>query len=367
MKTRLALIGASLLCALSAPAMAYNVNYCLGTKIKWGTNSPALGASSVSFPTGYWRNGLQRTVDLTNQNPTPFFFTLGTDSGGVAIDNGQNEVWGSTSASVLQGAPAITYWQDTCFWFFGVITHRDEADVVFDYNAPFQWTADELKSSIIRYTGTRRQLQSTGVHELGHALGLLHVNTEYNIMGADFEHIWANGSAARGYLGEDASDGAVFLYGPWSFNYQDLGVAHWKYSFADGQYSRHVKTGIYNTSGILLPTWNVNGETGYRVNRGQSVQVEFSYENNGKNTQTVNTGWYISTNDVISRTDRLIATNTGMTLARDNVLTYRRTLTIPSNLTRGRNYWLGTIVDKESRVSDSVPSNNATYIPIHVN
>ncbi|NML18099.1 hypothetical protein [Azohydromonas caseinilytica] len=368
MKTKLALFGAALSCLAATPSMAFNINTCFGVPIKWGTNGPAMGASSISFPTGYWRDGLQRTVDLLNQNPSPFFFALQTDTGGLALGNGQNEVWGSSDNGILQGAPAITYWRDTCFQFLGVVvTHRDEADVIFDYRAPFQWTADELKSSIIRYTGTRRQLQSTGVHEFGHAMGLLHVNTEYNIMGADFEHIWANGSAARGYLGEDASDGAVFLYGLWSANYQDLGVAHWKYAFADGQYSRHVKTGIYDASGVALPTVSVNGETGYRVNRGQTVQVEFSYENNGKDTQTVNTGWYVSTNDIISRSDLRIATNTGMTLARNNVLTYRRTLTIPNNLARGTNYWVGTIVDMEGRVPDSVPSNNATYIPIRIN
>ncbi len=65
---------------------------------------------------------------------------------------------------------------------------------------------------------------------------------------------------------------------------------------------RHVKTGVYNTSDVLRPTVLVNGETGYKVKRGQLVRVDFTYENNGKNTQVVNTGWYISTNDLISTT-----------------------------------------------------------------
>jgi hypothetical protein len=368
MKATHALAGAAtLLCLASEPTMAYSYRTCFGVPIKWSTNGPTLAASPVSFPAGYWRNGLQRTVNLTNANPSPFFFSLITDGPTLGLNNGQNEVWGSTDNGVLQGAPAIAYTPFTCFLLLNVVVTRyNEADIIFDYRAPFQWTADELKSSIIRYTGARRQLQSTGVHEFGHGLGLLHVNTEYNIMGTDFEHIWANGSAARGYLGEDASDGTVFLYGLWSFNYQDLGVAHWRYAGASGQYSTHVKTGVYNTLGGLLPTVSVNGETGYLVNRGQRVQVEFTYENNGKNTQTVNTGWYISTNDVISRTDRLIVTNTGMRLVRDNVLTFRRALTIPSNLVPGANYWVGTIVDIARRVPDRVPSNNATYIPIRV-
>lgn len=366
MKIHLPLLGAALLALTAEPAMAFSYRTCLGTPLKWSSNTTSLRASPVSFPDGYWRNGLQRTVDLTNQNPSRFFFTLTTDSGGVARGNGQNEVWGTSDAGLLDGHPAITFQRLTCYWLFGVVAHYDEADVVFDYRAPFQWTADELKTSTLYYTGTRRQLLSTGIHEFGHALGLLHVNTEYNIMGNDFQHIWANGATARGYLGEDAGDGAAFLYGPWSANFQDLGVSHWKYDAASGEYSSHVKTAIYDSVGTRLPLVAVNGENGYRVRRGQTVQVEFTYENNGKDTQTVNTGWYVSNNDVVSAADRLIALNTGMTLGRDNVLTLRRTLTIPTNLARGRNYWLGTVVDKDFGVPDAVRANNATYIPIRV-
>ena len=138
--------------------------------------------------------------------------------------------------------------------------------------------------------------------------------------------IWANGSSANGYLGEDAADGTTYLYGPWSFAWQDLGVSHWKYFGTSGAYSDHVRTAVYSSTGAALPTVSVNGETGYRVNKGQVVQVEFTYENNGRDTQTVNTGWYVSTNDIISRTDRLIASNTGMVLSRGDVMTYRRTV-----------------------------------------
>lgn len=366
MKTKLALVGAALSCLAAAPAFAYNVGTCYGVPQKWGSNNTVLYASSVSFPTGYWRDGLQRTVDLTNQNPTPFYFTLGTDTNGISLGNGQSEVWGSTDPAVLQGSPAITYSYDTCYWLFGAVSYRTEADVIFNYGSPWQWTADETKSSLIYYTGSLRQLQGTGIHEFGHAMGLKHVNTEYNVMGADFQHIWANGASAHGYLGEDAADGATYLYGPWSVSWQDLGVAHWKYSYASGEYSFHAKTGVFDSAGVLLPTVSVNGETGYYVRPGQTVQVEFTYENNGRDTQTVNTGWYLSTNDIISTGDRLLATNTGMTLSRGDVLTYRRSVTIPSDAIVNKNYWLGTVVDKDNTVADAIRSNNATYVPIRV-
>ena len=347
-------------------ADAYSYRTCNGVKIKWNTNNPTMRASSVSFPTGYWRDGLQKSIDYTNRNPSPFFFSLVTDTGGVGVGNGQSEIWGTTSASVLQGSPAIAIPQITCYWLFGTVTRIDEEDVAFDYNAPFQWTADEVKSRLIQYGGSLRQLQGTAVHELGHALGLLHVNTEYNVMGTDFQHIWSNGSAARGYLGEDASDGTVFLYGLWSASYQDLGTVHWKYASASGEYSAHTKTVVYDANGSVLSSTANAGFQVYNVRRGQTVQAEFTYENNGKSTQTINAGYYVSTNDIISTGDRRIGTRTGMTLARDNVLTIRTTLRIPSDLKANTRYWLGTIVDPEKRVSDNVPSNNATYLPILV-
>lgn len=367
MRVSTLVLGGAFSLALSTQAMAFATNMCFDKRISWGTNNPTLNASAISFPTGYWRDGLQRATDLTNANPSPFFFTLGTDTNGLNVNNGESEVWGTTDTALLNGAPARAFIWWTCFQVGGVTTqHINEGDVIFDFQTPFQWTADELKSSIIRYTGTLRQLQGTAVHEFGHALGLNHVNTEYNVMGTDFEHIWANGSAARGYLGEDAADGVVALYGPWSFAWQDLGVAHWRFFGANGEYSDHEKTAVYNSADVLRPTVDVRGETGYRVRRGQNVRVEFTYENNGRDSQTVNTGWYISTNDVISTADRLIATNTGMTLSRGDVLTFRRDLTIPSDLKSGRRYYLGTIVDKDGAVADQVPSNNATYIPLKV-
>ena len=351
----------------ASQAFAFATNTCFEQRISWASDNPTLRASTVSFPTGYWRDGLQKAIDRTNQNPTPFWFTLGSDSDGLALNNGQNEVWGTTDNGLLNGAPARAFLWWTCVRVGNItIQHINEADVIFDYRAPWQWTADEVKTSVTRYTGTLRQLQGTAIHEFGHAMGLNHVNTEYNVMGADFEHMWANGSTVRGYLGEDAADGAVALYGLWSNNWQDLGVAHWRYNNADGEYSRHVKTGITNTSNVLLPTVMVNGETGYKVKRGQTVRVEFTYENNGKNTQVVNTGWYISTNDLISTTDRLVATNTGMSLGRADVMTYKRDIVIPTNLKLNTNYWVGTIVDKDNKVPDAIRSNNATYIPIRV-
>jgi hypothetical protein len=351
--------------ALAAtPAVAFSYKECLGEKIKFGSSSVTIRPNTVSFPAGYWENGIRDAVNKFNLNPSNFRYSVSMDSGGVGI-GGENEIWGSTDAGILQGAPAIAYQRWTCYWLFGDHVHMDSVDVIYDYNSPFQWTADSVKSSLIRYTGSGRSLQTTGAHELGHGLILNHVNTEYNIMGSDFEHIHVNGSTARAYTGEDAADGAVFLYGVRS-GWEDVAVVHWKYSGASGEYSDHTKTVIYNSTGGVLPTVTVNGETGYRVNRGQVVQAEFTYENNGATFRSgVQTGYYVSTNDLITTLDQRIG-GASWNLARDNVFTTTVTLTIPSSLTPNTNYWLGVILDENNAISESVEPNNATYIPIYV-
>ncbi len=353
---------------LSLPdmALAYSYKNCLGHPIKFGSASQTVRPSTVSFPAGYWENGIRDTVTKFNRNPSNFRYSVSMDAGSVGRNNGQNEIWGDTG-SILSGAPAVAYQYWTCYWFFGDHVHMNEVDVIFDYGAPWQWTADTVKSSLIRYTGSLRAIQTTGAHELGHGLILNHVNTEYNIMGADFEHIHVNGSTATAYTGEDAADGMAFLYGVRSPAWEDVAVVHWKYSGASGEYSDHTKTVIYNTSGGVLPTVNVNGETGYRVNRGQSVRAEFTYENNGANTKNgIQTGYYISTNDLITTSDRKIG-SASYNLGRDNVYTTTTTLTIPNDLISGTNYWLGVVIDDTGAIPESVESNNATYIPIRVN
>jgi hypothetical protein len=192
------------------------------------------------------------------------------------------------------------------------------------------------------------------------------VNTEYNVMGTDFEHIHVNGSIARAYIGEDTADATVFLYGTRSPAFEDVAVVHWKYSGASGEYSDHTKTVVTNSAGGALGTTSVNGETGFLVNRGQVVRAEFTYENNGANTKnSIVTGYYVSTNDFISTFDQRIGGAT-WNLSRGDVLTTTVTLTIPSNLTPNTNYWLGVIIDENGAIPEAVEVNNATYIPIRV-
>ena len=226
-----------------------------------------------------------------------------------------------------------------------------------------RWSTSDLKQSLVHYGGRNRLLSGTAAHEFGHIMGLTHENRIYNIMGDDGTHMHVNGAIARTYAGVDAGNGAEHLYGTRSDSWEDLGVAQWKYDRAYGEYSQHRRTELYTAGGGNVQQISVGGETGYLVTPGQIVRAEFMLENNGKSAATVNVGFYISTNDIISTLDRRIGGGR-YDFPHYGLGTPPATVTIPSDLTIDRNYWLGIIVDEDDSIDERIEWNNATYIPL---
>jgi CARDB/Matrixin len=356
-----------LLAGVATQAHAYTTWECLGEKLDWTSASQTMRYSSVSFPSGSWRTALDTAIDRVNQNPSTFRFNKSYGDTSIGIDNGQNEAWFSSDPGVLSGAPAITYTQWDCidYWIFGKDVELTEADVIFDVHEAY--TTSMTRGNLWEYGGPYRPFQTTAIHELGHASGLGHTNNTYNIMGTDWQHVNVNGTTVRSYLGEDAANALVYLYGTTSASTEDLGVTHWKYRGTSGEYSTHQKTKVYTNTGGSLSTFTVNGETGYKVSKGQIVRFELTYENNGKSYQSsADVRYYVSTNDLISTGDTQIGSTT-FTLARDVVYTTYVTLTIPTTLTSGVTYHLGAIIDADGSLAEMTEANNATYLPIRIN
>jgi hypothetical protein len=176
----------------------------------------------------------------------------------------------------------------------------------------------------------------------------------------------ANGATAGTSPGEDAAAGLVALYGLWAEAPEDVGVAHWRWIGNGGGYSKHARTRIFGSDGIELPKACAPcKEPIYRVQAGQSVQFELSYENQGKSPQTIKIGYYLSTDDLITTADSRLGSRT-QTFSRNTVVTSRKTLTIPSTLTRGRTYWLGAIADYPNVLRERYEDNNAASTGIVV-
>ncbi|RJP26520.1 MAG: hypothetical protein C4527_15280 [Candidatus Omnitrophota bacterium] len=344
------------------PSHAFTYWECLNQKLKWDSNTVRMRASSVSFPIGQTQtNALASVIANLNLNPSKFDFNLTYNDDHLRRGNGENETWFSSDPSALNGAPAITwYWYDCVdYWIFGTDVEMNEADVVFDVNRT--WTFGTNKYAMWNYGGGARPFRTTAIHELGHALALAHTATSYNIMGEDWTHIHANGDSGNAYFGEDASNGAVFLYGADSTAREDLSVTHWRWTGHSGEYSTHSRTRIFNNTGSELAKVAGETEPRYYVDNGQTIQVEFTYENNGTNSHTVNIQFYLSTNDYISTMDRLLQTQ-GVTLGRNDVWTTTHTVTLPNDLTPNQDYYIGVIVDSSDSVSEVFEYNNATYI-----
>lgn len=359
MKTMLSLtlcFGSLGLACFDLPAFDFDTTI-LGDSIRWSSENPRMRASEVSFPSGSgFRDALGQAINLWNQTPSQFRFDITYGEDYVSLYNLQNEIWASDSDYWLDGAPAVTY---TAHFGRGLT----EADILFDADESF--VTCQHRSHSLGYGGTR-PFQTIALHELGHALGLLHEAGTYNIMGQDWDHIHANGNTVHFYAGEDAMNGTVALYGLDSSLRQDVGVVHWRHTGHSGEYSTHGRTRIFNLAGSENSRVAGTGDDPvYRVTRGHTILLEMTFENNGASTQTPRVGYYLSTDRNITTSDTLLATRTP-TVGRNTVYTTTQQLVIPSSLTRGTTYYLGAIIDDQNTIAEINEDNNATYAGIRI-
>jgi hypothetical protein len=323
---------------------------------KWGGTSVTLRLHQ-NMSSGSYRTAMDKVLENFNDNPSRFRLQYRYNDSSVGLRNGQNEVWFTSSSSY---SPAATITRRK-WWNLDEIR---ETDVVF-YSG-VSWTSSMDKTTSWAYGGSRRTIQTTAMHEFGHVAGLGHEADEYNIMGQDWTHVYCNAQTLGCWLGEDASDGLADLYGLTSGDVEDFGATVFKHTGNHGEYSTHGFCQMYyfHTTDLELPYSIYEGQRRYQVLAGMNVRAEFTFENNGKTTQEVRAGYYISTNDYVSTYDRLIAT-TRPTLGRNDVYTTKIRLTIPADLAPGT-YYLGVILDDDNAVLERDGGNNVAYHIIEV-
>lgn len=273
--------------------------------------------------------------------------------------NGTSQLAYTNSAVILSGFPALAYrWT--------LAGGGWECDVGVSTGTTYNFT--HTRSDSNQYGGGSRTLGTTLMHELGHCMGLGHVNTEYAIMGVDFTHVNANGNTLYFYQGEDAADKLVAIR-DFNASFEDVGVVHWKYAGnPDGDaYSDHSRTVVKSASSVDLASYTEDsGDTPvFLVRQGQAVRPEFTYENNGStNSISMDVDLVLSTNDTISSTDPVLGSVT-LNLGRDDVYTGTYQVTVPSNTAPGR-YTLGARITNLIGLTDDQSANNATYVDIDV-
>lgn len=356
-----------MLLAVSVDASAYYYYVCDGNPVEWADDNQTLRAHAGSFPNGALQQALQVQIDRFNFNPSKLRLEVVFGDNDVGFDNGQNEIWFTPSQSILTGHPGHTRTRYQC-------THSKselkEADVLLQGDPDkIDWVVSDDRAPLSAYGGTGTALRNAIMHELGHVGGLLHTLETYGVMGDARQHNNTNGSKSRTYLGEDGGNGLVDLYGIASGDIQDLAVSHWKFLSAGDDpiddYSTHTRTRVYNLAGnVIQNTETVNGEKRYRVQKGQTIKVEFTYENNGKSTLYVNVAYYLSGNNTISTADLPLGTRV-LHLGRNTVYTTTTTVTIPNWIPSGY-YYVGAIIDSNNLIAEKSGANNASYVGIRV-
>jgi CARDB len=278
-----------------------------------------------------------------------------------ALDNGETEVFFTTSTDILcddEGC-AIAFMSPEASGGY-----RYEADVVVD--GGFDWRFTRNIEDNPAYLGgssaSYRPLLNTAVHELLHVMGLDHESDVYNVMGNAWNVVTTSGGSTRTYVGEDATQGLIALYGPRE-EYEDLSLSHWQLDDDSGEYSTHRRVTMKTDTGADLPTATISAagddDIRYQVSEGQRLSVDLTLENNGLSSHTVSLYFYLSTDDRIRPSDTFVASRR-VTLVPNVPLTRNFTITLPAGVTGER--WLGAKIDATRLVDESNDNNNAVYV-----
>lgn len=361
-----------------------------GKQKNWRVKEYKPVVDPVSFPKDSPQYAaLLDAIAQMNQNPSQFRITLaGFDTDGVAVHNGESEIWMKDLGEKYTGVSAIEQSDAD----FSPTCTATESDIIINTN--YRPTREPIGTSKIDYSNDKPVLFDYGgsyanfraivMHELGHSAGLQHEGEIMNLMGGD-NLLVSNGDNVQPYIGQDAAAGLIALHGLSAKAKEDVSVSHWRYGekTAGGGgsfFSVHHRTRIFNTQGVELGKEcpyrkpEITGalitqcpEPIYHVSQGQRVKVELSYENAGKSrTLAVKANYYLSSDNHIDPQDTLLTSRTLSLKQNSKPLTTTTELLIPHNINKGQHYWLGCMIDADDKLPESIETNNATYIGIIV-
>jgi hypothetical protein len=300
--------------------------------ITWN-NDAATFISTTSFPAGtVWRDDL--LVGVTQWNDMLGmhfeFDPLGDDTDGThGLGNGTNEIVFTDNAGT-GGALAVT-----SIRFRG--SDIEEADIAFNNSVTWETGAHDP-----RVVETTASFRFTAVHELGHFIGLDHEDNQMAALLTSASGFFggAENTRARGF--PDDAIGSRTLY-PFANRETDIAISNFRWLSS-------------NATSLILPT------STFAAPPGGTFTTGFAFGNLG--TETVGTfDWIIvlSSNDIISTSDRIIGSGTGWgTAGFYGSSTF--VVGVPADMPPGE-YFVGAILDPNNRVAEQREANNRVAFP----
>lgn len=323
-----------------------------------------------------------------------------------ATQNGVNEIGNDKECN---DRPAYTSIYST-----SLPCRISEADIFFCPNqqfhdfedaqhAPYIYMPDEKDDAENALSQKGINRTSVALHELGHALGLLHNNYDYNVMGGAHSHVSRNGNVTYYGLDPDSVHGIAGLYHDYAnpdSAYFDLAASIFAYAgpdLRDPEYSAHEIPQWWTaiTGPICSPTGYFYDKSKRSTTKAQFfekrqftkagvdchitdadtvLEVPFTFEYMGKDKVKVYYDVYLSKDSTINDSDTLLARFKD-TLGEGSINNGRLQLlnvTVPHGLPSKSAWYLGVIIKPQpgqvlpAGAAEEVVQNNAAWYPITI-
>lgn len=314
---------------------------CGGEKRTWNGNSATMSLSTTSMPIGgTWDRETQYMMsEWTDVAGSNFEFKVGRDTNGSSAHrNNVNEV--NFIYEPNESYIATTHYRyDYCFWFFGSIIGGEYEEMDIHFNTRWQWTTAPYRG----WNAQPYNFQLTMLHELGHALGLLHQDGLLSIMNTRYPFGGPNGHFNQVEPHADDREGLKILY-PDSSTEIDIAVSRFRNTGASVTANE-----VYTVIGGEAPTRSVA--------MGIQHSIEYTMENLGTQAEVIDIKFYISTNSYISSFDTYLGT-TRWNVSAGRSMTFKQRITVPMSLPPGT-YYVGYLVEINDATGTLIPDDTS--------